>query len=87
MKESTARASRHTAADMKEPLMRKIIAMLILLVYMAFAIFVFATLGSWMTDLHGLIQMAFYILAGVLWILPIRQLFRWMNADMPPEED
>ena len=67
--------------------MRKIAAMLILLAYMAFAIFIFATLGSWMTELHGLIQMVFYIVAGVLWILPLRQLFMWMNANMPPEED
>lgn len=66
--------------------MRKIAAMFILLAYIAFCIFCFATLGTWMTRLPNLVQMLFYILAGFLWILPLKPLFNWMNSGQQPED-
>lgn len=39
--------------------------------------------GSWPFGL----EIVFYLLAGTLWILPLRPLLRWMNANELPEED
>jgi len=66
--------------------MRKLAAMLILLAYLVFCIFFFATMGTWMTHLHGFWQLIFYILAGVIWIAPLKPLFAWMNSGPQPEE-
>ena len=67
--------------------MRKFLAMLILLAYTAFCIFLLATLGSWMTDWPRLIQLVFYIIAGFIWIAPLKYLFNWMNSGVQFEED
>lgn len=67
--------------------MRKITAMLILMAYIAFCIFFLATMGTWMAGLNGFLQLLFYILAGFLWIAPLKPLFAWMNSGQRPEED
>ena len=40
-----------------------------------------------MTGLHPLFQMLFYIIAGLIWIIPLRYLFAWMNANETEPED
>ena len=67
--------------------MRKFLAMLILLAYTAFCIFLLATLGSWMIGWPRLIQLVFYIIAGFIWIAPLKYLFKWMNSGVQFEED
>ena len=67
--------------------MRKFAAMLILLAYLAFCIFFFATMGTWITELHAALQLLFYIIAGFIWIAPLKALFAWMNSGTQPEED
>ena len=32
-------------------------------------------------------QLAFYVLAGVSWIFPLKPLFAWMNRGVPPPEE
>ncbi len=67
--------------------MRKFLAMLILLGYTAFCIFLLATLGSWMVGLPRLVQLIFYVVAGFIWIAPLRYLFHWMNSGVQFEDD
>ena len=67
--------------------MRKFAAMIILLAYLAFCIFLLASFGSRLTGLHPLFQMLFYIIAGLIWIIPLRYLFAWMNANETEPED
>ncbi|MEO0881789.1 MAG: DUF2842 domain-containing protein [Pseudomonadota bacterium] len=64
--------------------MRKIVASIALLTFMFVYIAVVAGLGSQITEANGFLQLAFYVLAGFGWIIPIRPLFRWMNT--PPDE-
>jgi len=65
--------------------MRKIIASFILLTFLFAYIIAVAHLGSSFTDANGFLQLLFYIVAGFGWIIPIRPLFRWMNA--PPDRE
>ncbi|MEO0981741.1 MAG: DUF2842 domain-containing protein [Pseudomonadota bacterium] len=60
--------------------MRKPTAMLILLLYLPLYIIAAATVGSWLTEANGLVQLLFYIVAGVGWVLPLKPLMAWMNA-------
>jgi hypothetical protein len=71
----------------KDLRMRKIVASLGMLAFAAFWIWgismVAPAAGSWPAAL----EIAFYVLAGTLWILPLRPLLHWMNANVEPEED
>ena len=59
---------------------RKIIASIIMLLFLALWIFLAATIGTRMTGAPGWLQLIFYIVAGFAWVFPLRPLFRWMNA-------
>ncbi|KCZ94412.1 DUF2842 domain-containing protein [Hyphomonas johnsonii] len=67
--------------------MRKIVASLVLLAFIAVWIFVAATVGSATSAWPRWTLPLFYIVAGFGWILPIRPLFRWMNSGPQPEVD
>ena len=67
--------------------MRKPVAVLLMLAFMALWIGAAATLGARMTAAPGWLQLVFYIVAGIGWVLPLRPLLKWMNANQPPEED
>ena len=60
--------------------MRKIITILILLTYLAAWIFGAATIGSSITGAPKLLQLLFYIVAGIGWVFPLKPLFAWMNS-------
>lgn len=35
-----------------------------------------ATIGGW----HWLVQLAFYLVTGIVWITPLKPLLRWMET-------
>ena len=59
---------------------RKPIAMLAMLVFLAAWIWGAASLGSAMIDAPQWLQLGFYLVAGLAWVLPLRPLFLWMNS-------
>ena len=60
---------------------RKLIGMIGLLVYLTgYCIAVVAVFAAWMTEQNILLQTAFYVTAGLLWLLPARRLLYWMNG-------
>jgi hypothetical protein len=67
--------------------MRKPVAILLMLAFMALWVWGAATIGSRLTDAPSWLQLVFYVVAGIGWVLPLRPLFLWMNANQPPEED
>lgn len=67
--------------------MRKLVAVLLMLAFMVLWIWAAGTLGSHMTGMPRWVQLLFYVIAGIGWILPLRPLLKWMNANQPPEED
>lgn len=60
--------------------MRKAVASLALLVFLAVYIILVGSLSGHLAGLPALVQLLVYVLAGFLWVLPIRPLFRWMNT-------
>lgn len=60
--------------------MRKPIAMLITIVFIALWAVGAATIGSQITEWPQLAQLAFYVFAGVAWAFPLKPLMGWMNA-------
>ncbi len=67
--------------------MRKIIASVImLLILVAWAVLA-ATIGSRTTEAPRVLQLAFYVVAGIGWIVPLRPVFAWMNAKGLGEEE
>ncbi len=60
--------------------MRKAIASLALLAFLAAYVFLVGSLSGPLAALPPLVQLVVYVLAGFLWVLPVRPLFRWMNA-------
>ena len=67
--------------------MRKPIAALILLAWMAVWIVGAVTLGGKIAGSPRWMQLGFYVVAGIGWIFPLRPLFAWMNRGTPPPED
>ncbi len=67
--------------------MRKPVAILLMLAFMALWVWGAATIGSRLTGVSGWLQLVFYVVAGIGWVFPLRPLFLWMNANQPPEED
>ena len=59
--------------------MRKIIAGLVLLAFIAIWIFLAATIGTQLAGAPKWVQLVFYIVAGIAWVIPLRPLMRWMN--------
>lgn len=60
--------------------MRKPIAMLITFVFLAAWAVGAATIGSNMTDWPRLVQLVFYVVAGIGWAFPLKPLMTWMNT-------
>lgn len=66
---------------------RKPIAMLIMLAYLALWVWGAASVGAAIDGAPAWAELIYYVAAGTLWVLPLRPLFRWMNAAQPPEEE
>ena len=67
--------------------MRKIIAMLLLLIWIAAYTMIVVTAASATLTWPRALQLIFYVLAGVLWILPLKPLFAWMNSGQQPDAE
>ncbi len=67
--------------------MRKLAGLLVLLAFLAvYALAVMVLAVAILPGAHGLVQAAFYALAGLLWVLPAGLLIRWMARPDPGEE-
>ncbi len=67
--------------------MRKLIAIAVMLAFMALWIWGAGTVGTHLTGASPWLQLVFYVVAGIGWILPLRPVLKWMNANEVPEED
>jgi len=65
---------------------RKIVASIILLLFIACWIFMVGTIGPRVADWPTWAVIVFYLVAGLGWIAPFKPIFAWMNRDAPPEE-
>jgi drug/metabolite transporter (DMT)-like permease len=66
--------------------LRKAIGALAILAFMAMYIAVAAVVGERVSKEHWLVQVIFFPIAGLLWILPLRPLLNWIHAKDGPSE-
>lgn len=66
--------------------MRKAIGALAILAFMAMYIAVAAVIGDRVAKEHWAIQLVFFPIAGLLWVLPLRPLLRWIHAKDEPSQ-
>ena len=65
---------------MSEPTWRKPFGIfLILFIILVWAVIV-ASASPWIGQLHMLVQGVIYIVAGIVWILPLKPLLAWMET-------
>ena len=63
---------------------RRIIASIILLLFLAFWVWGAATIGSQLNSAPKWLTLIFYLVAGIGWAVPLKPVFNWMNSG--PEE-
>jgi membrane protein implicated in regulation of membrane protease activity len=66
--------------------LRKAIGALAILAFMAMYIAVAAVIGDRVAKEHWAIQLVFFPIAGLLWVLPLRPLLRWIHAKDEPSQ-
>lgn len=65
---------------------RKVIGSAVLLTWVIAYIGVAGVVGDRVASEHWLIQLVFFPVAGLAWILPVRPLLRWMHAEDAPAD-
>lgn len=63
-----------------KPSPRSFIGMVILLTGLSLYAFLAAGIGNLMSDWHLAIQMIYYLVAGLIWIIPVKKLLAWMGG-------
>ncbi len=59
---------------------RKLVGTIAILVFLFAYVWVAAAVGSGrIAQAHGLVQLAYYLVAGLLWVLPAGIVIRWMQ--------
>lgn len=64
---------------------RRAIGIAVTGIYLAIYIFFAAALGGLFADKHWSAQVAFFAVAGIIWVVPLRPLFQWMRVPDPEE--
>lgn len=65
--------------------MRKLITMIVTILFLAIWAMVAATIGSGITEWPQLVQLVFYVVAGIGWVFPLKPLMAWMNSAPKPD--
>ena len=62
------------------PRIKKLIGIFILLPYFVVYAFAAAALGEQVPDIW-LLKLLYYMVAGIVWVFPVKHLMLWMNAE------
>lgn len=65
--------------DQHQPTWRKPAGMFGILALIAVWVFMVASLSPWVGTWHVLAQAIFYLVTGVMWIMPLKPVLRWME--------
>ena len=71
--------SQDPAQDNPQPSWRKPVGMLLILLLFAAWTAIIVSLSPWVGAWPVLVQGIFYLVAGIVWILPLKPLLRWME--------
>ncbi len=64
----------------QKPSWRKPVGMLIILILIVLWVFVIVSLSAYIGQIHILAQAVVYLIAGIVWIAPLRPLMIWMET-------
>ena len=59
---------------------RRIVASLILLIFLGFWIWGAATIGTMLATAPKWMSLIFFVVAGIGWAVPLKPVFAWMNS-------
>ena len=59
---------------------RRIVASIVLLVFLAVWIWGAATIGTMLTTAPKWASLIFFVVAGIGWAVPLKPVFNWMNS-------
>lgn len=63
-----------------EPSWRKPAGILLILLIIAIWAVMIGSLSPWVGRLPTLVQVVFYVVTGIVWIMPMRPLLQWMET-------
>lgn len=63
-----------------QPSWRKPAGMFMILALITVWAVIVSSLSPWIGQLHALLQAVIYIVAGIVWILPLKPLLAWMET-------
>ena len=66
--------------DIDQPSWRKPVGTLGILAYMTIWAVLVASLSTWVSAWPVLVQSIFYLIAGIVWIFPLRPILKWMET-------
>ncbi len=66
--------------DLEQPSWRKPVGTLGILAYMTIWAVLIASLSGLIGGWHILAQSVFYLIAGIIWIFPLKPVLRWMET-------
>jgi predicted membrane channel-forming protein YqfA (hemolysin III family) len=66
--------------DAPQPSWRKPVGMFLILGLIAVWAVLVASLSPWIGRLPGIVQAMIYVVAGVVWIIPLKPLLSWMET-------
>lgn len=67
-------------APVERPTIRKPIGIAIILAMITLLGWAIGSLASQISQLHMALQAIFYLVAGIIWIAPLKPLLRWMET-------
>lgn len=70
----------------ERPALRSLIGMIGMIVGLTLYAFLAAGVGNLLSDMHLAIQMTYYLIVGLLWIIPAKKLIYWMGEKRPDPE-
>lgn len=70
-----------TAPKKRMPMrLRKFLGMIVLLFWMILYTLIAAALWTRIPQIHVLFDLAYFMVAGVAWVIPVKYLLNWMQA-------
>ena len=66
--------------------MRKLLGAFLIVAWLVAYVTVMAVVGDRVLHEHLVVQLIFFPIAGLAWVLPIKPLLKWMHAKDAPKE-
>jgi uncharacterized membrane protein len=59
---------------------RRMIGLASILIFLIVYVAITAQIGAFFVDKHIIVNIGFFVIAGIVWVFPLKPLFNWMRA-------